>query len=137
MRWILILLALILGVLVSTRTFLKHDVVRPPAVGLDLEYPVMGLVMQEEAPPAFEAVSQNLDVLQQAAHLKVIRQHGCTRVTHLVLHLDCHYYFADNGIVYVTTWSSPGKPPRLVETRPWTGSPTEFDGYHTELLPEA
>jgi hypothetical protein len=135
MRWILILLALILGVLVSARVLLKHDGVHPPKEGLD--YPVMGLVMQEGAPPAFEPVSQNLDVLQRAEHLKVIRQHGCTHVTYLVLHLDCHYYFADNGTVYVTTWSSPGKPPRLVETRPWAGPPAEFDGYHTELLPEA
>jgi hypothetical protein len=137
MRWILILLALILGVLISARALQKHDPVHPPKKGLDLDYPVVGLVMQEGAPPVFESVSQNLDVLQRSAHLKVICQHGCTRVTHLVLHLDCHYYFADNGTVYVTTWSSPGKPPRLVEVRPWDGPPAEFEGYHTELLPEA
>jgi hypothetical protein len=135
MRWILILLVLVLGVLASTRAFLKQEGAHASKEGVD--YPVMGLVMLEEAPPAFEPVSQNLDVLQRAEHLKVIRQHGCTRITHLVLHLDCHYYFADNGTVYVTTWSSPGNPPRLVETRPWAGSPAEFDGYHTELLPEA
>jgi hypothetical protein len=135
MRWILIPLALMMGVLVSARALLKHDAVHPPNPGLD--YPVVGLVMQEGAPPVFESVSQNLEVLQRAAHLKVIRQHGCTRITHLVLHLDCHYYFADNGTVYVTTWSSPGNPPRLVEIRPWAGPPAEFDGYHTELLPEA
>lgn len=135
MKWFLILLALLLGVLVSVRALLKHDEVPVPAERSD--YPVLSLVMPVDGPTVFEPVSQNLDVLQQAAHLKVIRQHGCTRVTHLVLHLDCHYYFADNGTVYVTTWSSPGKPPRLVEIRPWSGSPSEFDGYHTELLPEA
>ena len=135
MKWIALLCALVLGVLFSARVFLRQDIIHAPAERAD--YPVLSLVVPVDGTPAFEPVAQNLEVLQQAAHLKVIHQHGCTRVTYLVLHLDCHYYFADNGIVYVTTWASPGKPPRLVETRPWAGPPGEFDGYHTELLPEA
>lgn len=135
MKWIPLLLALILGVFWAARVSLKRDVAHAPVARMD--YPVLGLVLPLDGTPGFEPVSANLEVLQQEEHLKVIRQHGCRRVTHLVLHLDCHYYFADNGFVYVTTWSTPGRPPRLVETRPWSGPPGEYDGYHTELLPEA
>jgi hypothetical protein len=137
MKWFLLIVVLTAGVLWSARVFFKHDVVGVSVFTKRVDYPVLGLVLPEGGPPAFEPVPPNLEVLQQKEHLKVIHRHGCRRVTHLVLHLDCHYYFADNGFVYVTTWSSPGKPPRLVETRPWAGPPAEFDGYHTELLPEA
>ncbi len=135
MKWIALLLVMMLGLAIAARAFLERDYVYPPQPSPD--YPVMSLVMPVDGPPAYEPVPQNLEVLQQAAHLEVIRGHGCTHVLHLVLHLDCHYYFADNGKVYVTTWASPGNPPRLVETLRWSGSPREFDGYHTELLPEA
>jgi hypothetical protein len=135
MKWTALVLVMMLGLALAARSFLERDYVHPPQPLPD--YPVESLVMPVDGPLAFEAVPQNLEVLQQAAHLKVIRQHGCTRVTHLVLHLDCHYYFADNGKVYVTTWASPGQPPRLVETFRWSGSPREFHGYRTELLPEA
>jgi hypothetical protein len=135
MKWILLLPAMLLGAFWFARGLQKDDAVQVPEGRLD--YPVLGLVMPEAGPPAFEPVPSNLEVLQQKEHLKVLRQHGCKRVTHLVLHLDCHYYFADNGFVYVTTWGNQGRPPRLVEARPWAGAPAEFDGYHTELLPEA
>jgi hypothetical protein len=137
MKWMALLLVMLLGLALAARTFLERDYVYPPAQSPAPDYPVVSLVMPVDGPLAFEAVPQNLEVLQQAEHLRIIRGHGGTRVLHLVLHLDCHYYFADNGKVYVTTWSSPGKPPRLVETLSWSGSPREFHGYHTELLPEA
>lgn len=136
MKWMVVLLVLMAAVFGSARVYLKREVA-PASQAQNLEYPVLGLVLPEGGRPAFEPVPSNLEVLRQKEHLKVIRQHGCTRVTHLVLHLDCHYYFADNGFVYVTTWAKPGSPPRLVEARPWAGPPAEFDGYHTELLPEA
>jgi hypothetical protein len=136
MKWLLLLPALLLGVFWSARMLPKPDVaVHAPVERLD--YPVLGLVLPDGGSPVFEPVRPDLEVLQQKEHLRVIRQHGCKGVTHLVLHLDCHYYFANNGMVYVTTWGSPGSPPRLVKARPWAGPPAEFDGYHTQLLPEA
>ncbi|RBP39810.1 hypothetical protein DES53_109238 [Roseimicrobium gellanilyticum] len=136
MKWIVVLLVLTAGMFGIAHMYLKRDVAHV-SQARSFEYPVLGLVLPEGGSPMFEPVAQNLEVLQQAAHLQILRKHGCKRVTHLVLHLDCHYYFADNAMVYVTTWASPGRPPRLVETRSWAGPPAEFDGYHTELLPEA
>ncbi len=99
------------------------------------EFPVEGLVVRNGRDVAFEQVArQDRRMLFDLGFPKALRQVHA-RVRHLVIYLDCHYFFTTDGRVIVMTLSADGRTPRLVETKHWTGAPHDFRDYRKELLP--
>ena len=99
------------------------------------EFPVEGLVLQDDGAAAFEqVVTQDRRTLLDLGFPKALRQLHA-HVRHLVIHMDCHYFFTTDGRVLVMTLAEDGKAARLVETKVWRGEPHDFRDYRKELLP--
>lgn len=100
-----------------------------------MEFPVDGLVVSDGDTVSFERVSlEDCKNLSRIGFPSAMRQQQA-HIRHLVIHLDCHYFFTTDGRVLVMTLSPDGHTPRLVETKHWRGDPHDFRDYRTDLLP--
>jgi hypothetical protein len=110
----------------------KRDDLEPRAQA----YPVEGLVMREDGTLLFEPVPpQDRKMVADFGFAQALGRKDASRVGHLIIHLDCHYFFTTDGRVLVMTVSGDGPTPRLVETKRWNGAPHEFRDYRKDLLP--
>jgi hypothetical protein len=99
------------------------------------EFPVEGLVVSVDGAFVFEPVPlEDIKTLSHIGFPQAMRQFK-TRVRHLVIYQDCHYFFTTDGRVLVMTLWGDGPTPRLVETKRWNGAPHEFREYRKDLLP--
>jgi hypothetical protein len=100
------------------------------------EFPVEGLVRRNDAKFTFEQVGKaDRKMLFRLGFAKALHRLNAGPVRHLVIYLDCHYFFTTDGRVIVMTPGSDGKAPQLVETKLWRGAPHDFRDYRKELLP--
>jgi hypothetical protein len=100
------------------------------------DLPVDGLVVQDDGTHLFEPVApQDREMLHNLGFPKALASCHAVRVRHLVIYLDCHYFFIADGRVLVMTLSGSRPTPQLVETKRWAGAPRDFHDYRKELLP--
>ena len=100
-----------------------------------MEFPVEGLVIEDEHHISYEQVPiEDIKNLSRIGFPQAMR-HLNARIRHLVIYLDCHYFFTTDGRVIVMTLGGKDGSPQLVETRHWKGPPHAFRDYRKELLP--
>ncbi len=100
------------------------------------ELPVEGLVIRDDGSLVFEPVPpQDRRMLDDLGFPTALAQCKAGGLRHLVMYLDCHYFFTADGRVLVMTVSGDQPAPRLVETLHWRGEPHGFREYHKDLLP--
>jgi hypothetical protein len=102
-----------------------------------MEFPVDGLVVTDGGTISLERVPlEDCKNLSRVGFPSAMRQQQA-HIRHLIIHLDCHYFFTTDRRVLVMTLSADGRTPRLLETKHWHGDPRDFRDYRTELLPSA
>jgi hypothetical protein len=103
--------------------------------GWAMEFPVEGLVIEDEHNLSYEQVPiGDIRNLSRVGFPQAMR-HLDARIRHLVIYLDCHYFFTTDGRVIVMTLGGGDGKPQLVETKHWRGAPHDFRDYRKELLP--
>lgn len=99
-------------------------------------FPVEGLVHQEDGGWIFEPVApQDRTMLHDLGFPDALGTQAAAQVRHLVMYLDCHYFFLADGRVLVMSLGDDGRTPYLVDTKEWHGPPHGFHDYRKELLP--
>lgn len=101
-----------------------------------LDFPVEGLVVQDDGDCVYETVpAQDRTMLRDLGFPQALGPEDAAHIRHLVLHLDCHYFFLTDGRVLVMSLGDDGRTPHLVETKVWHGPPHGFRDYRKDLLP--
>jgi hypothetical protein len=130
----LIIITVTIG-LAAAMTPIATRLIRKSTETWAVEFPAKGLVMPDDGNLLFEALpTMDVKMLSKLGFPAAMNQLNA-RVRHLVIHLDCHYFFTTDGRVLVMTLSNGGRAPRLVETKQWSGPPHGYTDYHKELLP--
>lgn len=107
----------------------RHQPARP------MGYPIEGLLMSDEGLSEFEEVPRGDVEMLRRLGLPETMQKLKAEIRHLIIYLDCHYFFLEDGRVLVMSLGEDGRTPYLVETKVWRGPPHGFRDYRKELLP--